>query len=147
MKPMMKKTLALLSLSTMLTTGATYAATTEAAVPDMNTIQIQPEKTVFEASVSIQGTDGAISGTGFWKTNATEPMIPLRAVTENKILNGTITSKGNSVAISMKDQAKRMQSTGVITSIRTTGDNAQIHIQDTGTGGIVLNVGPKRPTK
>jgi hypothetical protein len=89
MKPMMKKTLAILSLSSMLTTGAAYATSTDAVIPDMHTNQ-----------------------------------------------------KGGSVGITMKEATKKVQSTGVITSIRTTGDNAQIQIQDTGTGGIVLNVSP-----
>lgn len=48
-----------------------------------------------------------------------------------------------SVAISMKEDVKSVQSTGVITSIRTNGDNAAIQIQDIGTGGIVLNVSPQ----
>ncbi|MGO4499495.1 hypothetical protein AB4114_26765 [Paenibacillus sp. 2RAB27] len=90
MKPMMKKTLAILSLSSLLTTGAAYAATTDAVIPDMHAKQ-----------------------------------------------------RGSSEGITVKEATKNVQSTGVITSIRTTGDNAQIQIQDTGTGGIVLNVSPE----
>lgn len=203
MKPMMKKTLTILTLSSMLTTGAAYAATTEAVIPDMNAKQIQPVKTVFEAPITVQVNGNAISESGFEKTGITEPMLPLRAVAEslgftltwnpttyavdltkanlfttvkigedrytiNKmltqlgtapqlvnsmmyvpasffgtILHGTVSAKGSSVGITMKEATKKVQSTGVITSIRTTGDNAQIQIQDTGTGGIVLNVSPE----
>ncbi|CAN7756932.1 copper amine oxidase N-terminal domain-containing protein [Paenibacillus sp. LjRoot153] len=203
MKPMMKKTLAILSLSSMLTTGAAYAATSEAVIPDMHAKQIQPVKTILEAPIIIQVNGAAINESGFEKTGITEPMLPLRAVAEslgftltwnpatyavdltkgnlfttvkigedrysiNKmltqlgtapqlvnsmmyvpasffgtILHGTVTTAGNSIGITMKEEAKKVQSTGVITSIRTTaGNNAQIHIQDTGVGGIVLNVGP-----
>ncbi|MDD9270749.1 copper amine oxidase N-terminal domain-containing protein [Paenibacillus sp. GCM10023248] len=58
----------------------------------------------------------------------------------SKIIRGTVASKGSSVAISMKEEAKKVQSTGVITAIRTNGDNAQIQIQGIGTEGIVFNV-------
>lgn len=83
---MMKKTLSILTLSSMLTIGATYAGTTEAMKPD--------------------------------------------------------TAVGDFSRSAIKEAIKQMQSTGVITSIRTTGDTAQIHIQGTGVDGIVLNVGP-----
>lgn len=59
----------------------------------------------------------------------------------SKVLNGTVASQGSSVSITMKEEAKKLQATGVITSIRTDGDNAQIHIQGVGTEGIVFNVG------
>lgn len=199
MKPMMKKTLALLSLSSMLTTGAAYAAAPEAVVPIMNTIQIQPVKTQLDVTVQV---NGEATEMGYVKSGAAEPMIPLRAVSESlgftltwipetytvdltkgnlfttvktgedrytinkmltqlgtapelvnsklyvpasfvtKVLHGSVVTEGSSVTISMKEEAKKVQSTGVITSINTTGVNTQIHIQDTGTGGIVLNVSP-----
>ncbi|NQX63461.1 hypothetical protein HQN88_31780 [Paenibacillus qinlingensis] len=82
---MMKKKLAILTLSTMLTIGAAYTGTTEAMAPD--------------------------------------------------------TAVGGFSGITMEEATKKVQSTGVITSIRTTGDHGQIQIQDTGLGGIVLNVG------
>ncbi|MZQ82774.1 hypothetical protein GQF01_11740 [Paenibacillus sp. 5J-6] len=44
-------------------------------------------------------------------------------------------------SISMKEEAKKVQTTGVITSIRMDGDNGLIHIQGVGTDGLVLNVG------
>lgn len=200
MKPIMKKSLAILSLSSMLTTGAAYAATTEAIVPNMHAKQIQPTKTHLDVTVQVNGD---ASENGYLKSGAIEPMIPLRAVSESlgftltwnpdtfsvdlskgnlfttvktgedsytinkmftalgaapelvnsklyvpasfvaKILHASAVTEGNSVVISMKAEAKKVQSTGVITSIRTTGDNAQIQIQDTGTGGIVLNVSPE----
>ncbi|NOU66914.1 copper amine oxidase N-terminal domain-containing protein [Paenibacillus sp. LMG 31461] len=200
MKPMMKKTLAILSLSSMLTTGAAYAATTDAVIPDMHAKQIKPVKTQLDVSVQV---NGEATEKGYVKSGAVEPMIPLRAVSESlgftltwnpetysvdlskgnlfttvktgedrytinkmltelgtapelvdsklyvpasfitKILHATAVTEGNNVAISTKAEAKKVQSTGVITSIRTTGDNAQIQIQDTGTGGIVLNVNPE----
>lgn len=200
MKPIMKKSLVILSLSSMLTTGAAYAATTEAVVPYMHAKQIQPTKTHLDVTVQV---NGEASENGYLKSGAIEPMIPLRAVSESlgftltwnpdtfsvdlskgnlfttvktgedsytinkmftalgaapelvnnklyvpasfvtKILHATAVSEGNSVAISMKAEAKKVQSTGVITSIRTTGDHAQIHIQDAELGGIVLNVSPE----
>ncbi|MFC3842797.1 hypothetical protein [Paenibacillus sp. GCM10012304] len=49
--------------------------------------------------------------------------------------------KGNlTVSFSMKEEAKTIQATGVITSIRADGDHALIHIQGVGTDGLVLNV-------
>lgn len=44
-------------------------------------------------------------------------------------------------SISMKEEAKKVQATGVITSIQTDGNNGLIHIQGVGTDGLVLNVG------
>lgn len=45
------------------------------------------------------------------------------------------------VSIYMKEEAKKVQATGVITSIRMDGDNGLIQIQGVGTDGLVLNVG------
>lgn len=44
-------------------------------------------------------------------------------------------------SISMKEEAKKVQATGVITSIRMDGENGLIQIQGVGTDGLVLNVG------
>ncbi|WP_181646522.1 hypothetical protein [Paenibacillus anseongensis] len=51
------------------------------------------------------------------------------------LMNGNHT-----VSFSMKEEAKQLQATGVITSIRMDGDHALIHIQGVGTDGLVLNV-------
>lgn len=45
------------------------------------------------------------------------------------------------IPISMKEDAKKVQATGVITSIRMDGENGLIQIQGVGTDGLVLNVG------
>ncbi|MDR6552466.1 hypothetical protein [Paenibacillus qinlingensis] len=84
MKPTIRKTCAILSLSSMLITGTAYAVTDAPDIPTTPTI-----------------------------------------------------------AFALKEEVKKVQSTGVITSIRTNGNDAAIQIQDTGTGGIVLNVGPE----
>ncbi|WP_244163098.1 copper amine oxidase N-terminal domain-containing protein [Paenibacillus pectinilyticus] len=195
----MKKTLAILSLSSMMTTGAAYAATTETVVPDMHTMQIQPVKTQLDVTVQV---NGAATEKGYLKSGAVEPMIPLRAVTESlgftltwnpetysvdiskgnvfttvkrgedrytvnkmftelgtapelvdsklyvpasfvdKILHGSVVTDGTSVSVSSKAEAKKVQTTGVITSINTSGKYTSIHIQDAGMGGLVLNIGP-----
>ncbi|MBP1963877.1 copper amine oxidase N-terminal domain-containing protein [Paenibacillus aceris] len=194
MKPVMKKSLALISLSAMMTAGTAYAAPND-------TVQVLPVKTQIENPVTVQVDGVAISENGFLKAGATEAMLPLRAVTESlgftltwnpetyavdltkgnqfttvktgedrytinkmlttlgtapelvnsklyvpvsfvsKVLHGSVASKGSTLSISMKEEAKKVQATGVITSIRTDGDNAQIHIQGVGTDGLVLNVG------
>ncbi|OPH53430.1 copper amine oxidase [Paenibacillus ferrarius] len=196
MKTTMKKTLAVLSLSAMMTTGAAYAATNETA----QTTSIMPVNATAPSSVSVQVNGGAISEHGYLKTAANEPMLPLRAVTEglgftltwnqdtmsvdlnkgnvfttvktgedrytinkmlttlgsapelvdnklyvpasfvSKVLHGSVTTEGTKVSVAMKDDQKKVQATGVITSIRTTGDNAAIQIQGINTEGIVLNV-------
>ncbi|WP_246294396.1 copper amine oxidase N-terminal domain-containing protein [Paenibacillus planticolens] len=190
----MKKSLAILSLSAMMTAGTAYAA------PN-NNVQILPINAQIENSVAVQVDGVSISENGFLKAGTTEAMLPLRAVTESlgftlawnpetysvdltkgnlfttvktgedrytinkmlttlgtapelvdsklyvpasfvsKVLHGSVASKGSTISISMKEEAKKLQATGVITSIRTDGDNAQIHIQGVGTDGIVFNVG------
>lgn len=76
----MKKSLAILSLSAMMTTGAAYAATNETA----QTTTIMPVTTqAASAAISVQVNGGALSEKGYMKTGATESMLPLRAVTES----------------------------------------------------------------
>ncbi|WNR44506.1 copper amine oxidase N-terminal domain-containing protein [Paenibacillus roseipurpureus] len=197
MKPLMTRSLAILSVSSMLATGAAYAASPEAAP-----VQIQPISANLDVTVQVNGT--ALTDLGFLGANGAEAMLPLRAVTEslgfkltwhpetysvdlvkgnvfttvktgedrytiNKmftelgtapqlvdsklyvpasfvktILHGSVATEGNAVSVSLKEEAKKVQSTGVITSIQTIKpDHTMIHIQDVGTGGIVLNVGPE----
>ncbi|KRE51398.1 copper amine oxidase N-terminal domain-containing protein [Paenibacillus sp. Soil724D2] len=193
----MKKSLAILSLSTMMTTGAAFAATNET----VHTTTIMPVTTqATPTAISVQVNEGALSEKGYLKAAATEPMLPLRAVTESlgfkltwnqetlsvdllkgsvfttvktgedryainkmfttlgtapelvdnklyvpasfvsKVLHGSVTTKGASVSIAMKKDVKKVQTTGVITSIRPVDDYTAIQIQGIGTEGMILNV-------
>lgn len=193
----MKKSLAILSLSAMMTTGAAYAATNET----IQNVTIMPITTqAASAPISVQVNGGDLSEKGYLKAAATEPMLPLRAVTESlgfkltwnqetlsvdllkgnvfttvktgedryainkmfttlgtapelvdnklyvpasfvsKVLHGSVTTEGASVSIAMKEDVKKVQTTGVITSIRPIGDYTAIQVQGIGTEGMVLNV-------
>ncbi|KQX60716.1 hypothetical protein [Paenibacillus sp. Root444D2] len=162
----MKKSLAILSLSAMMTTGAAYAATNET----VHTNTIMPVTTqAAPTAISVQVNEGVLSEKGYLKAAATEPMLPLRAVTESlvfklnwkqetlsaelvdnklyvptsfvsKVLHGSVTTEGASVSIAMKKDVKKVQTTGVITSIRPVDDYTAIQIQGIGTEGMILNV-------
>lgn len=193
----MKKSLAILSLSAMMTTGAAFAATNET----VHTTTIMPVTTqAAPTAISVQVNEGALSEKGYLKAAATEPMLPLRAVTESlgfklnwnqetlsvdllkgsvfttvktgedryainkmfttlgtapelvdnklyvpasfvsKVLHGSVTTEGASVSIAMKKDIKKVQTTGVITSIRPVDDYTAIQIQGIGTEGMILNV-------
>ncbi|MEW9701680.1 copper amine oxidase N-terminal domain-containing protein [Paenibacillus sp. SI8] len=191
MNQIMKKSLSLLVLSTMMSTGAAYAESNES----LNAAE--------QSSISIQMNGETLAEHGYQPSpsTGTEPMLPLRAVAEglgftlawnpeslsvdlnkrnifttvktgedrytinkmyttlgtapvlldsklyvpasfvNKVLHGSVTTQGNSLSISTDEQQKKIQVTGVITSITTSGDQGLIHIQGIGTDGIVLNVG------
>ncbi|RTE09937.1 copper amine oxidase N-terminal domain-containing protein [Paenibacillus whitsoniae] len=199
MKSLMKKSLAILSVTSVLGAGAAYA---DAPVPVADPINaIVPISAPIPAPYTIQVNGKAIEETGFMKPAGQEPMLPLRAVTESlgfaltwhpdtyaveltrgniytivttgkdtysinkmlttlgtapelvdsrlyvpasfvsKVLHGSVATKGNSISVSLSDEAKKVQSTGVISTIRVDGANAAIHIQGAGLDGIVLNVG------
>ncbi|GGA05988.1 hypothetical protein GCM10008018_59910 [Paenibacillus marchantiophytorum] len=205
MKSTMKKTLAVLSLTAMMTTSAAYAATDETAQPisimPINApISIMPINAPASSTITVQVNGGAINEHGYLKATATEPMLPLRAVTESlgftltwnqatmsvdlnkgnvfttvktgedryainkmlttlgtapelvdnklyvpasfvsKVLHGTVKTEGTSVSVALSEDQKKVQATGVITSIRTNGNDASIQIQGVNTEGLVLNV-------
>lgn len=79
MKSTMKKSLAVLTLSAMMTTGAAYASTPTDS-PQVTAVPINTIMTAQPVSIQINGE--ALTDTGFQPIAGTEPMIPLRAVTE-----------------------------------------------------------------
>ncbi|MGG1551065.1 copper amine oxidase N-terminal domain-containing protein [Paenibacillus ferrarius] len=199
MTSFMKKSLALLSVTSVLGAGAAYA---DAPVPVAFPTNVAvPISAPLQASYSIKVDGKAIWETGYSKAGSKELMLPLRAVTESlgfaltwhpdtyaveltrgniytvvttgkdtytinkmlttlgtapelvdsrlyvpasfvtRVLHGSVSTQGNLISVSMLDEAKKVQSTGVISTIRVDGANAAIHIQGAGMDGIVLNVG------
>lgn len=197
MKSLMNKSLAILSITSVLGAGAAYADA-PVAVPINAVVPISAPA---QAAYTVAVNGKTIAETGFMKAAAKEPMLPLRAVTESlgftlqwnpdtyaveltkgniytvvttgkdtytfnkmlttlgtapelvesrlyvpasfvsKVLHGSVATEGSSISVSMADEAKKVQSTGVISTIRVNGDNAAIQIQGAGMDGIVLNVG------
>ncbi|MFD0696755.1 stalk domain-containing protein [Paenibacillus sp. GCM10027628] len=193
----MKKSLAVLALSTLMTTGAAYAQTNDNPQPNTTDITVSTQAAVSPITISINGE--SIHEHGYLPLKGTEPMLPLRAVAErlgftlvwnqenlsvdlnkntlfttvktgedhytinkmfnslgaapelldnklyvpsfvNKVLHGSASTQGNTVSITLEEQQKKVQTTGVITSIKPSGDQASIHTKGVGTEGIVLNV-------
>ncbi|NEW04806.1 copper amine oxidase N-terminal domain-containing protein [Paenibacillus sp. SYP-B3998] len=199
MNPIMKKSFTVLALSTLMTTGAAYAATND--LQQTNTVVPVTTSQSTTLPISIQINGEAVTEKGFQKSGGTEPMLPLRTVAENlgftlvwnqeslsvdltkknlfttvktgedrysinkmlttlgtapelldnklyvpasfvsKVLHGTVTTEGNSVAISLEEQQKTMIEKGVITAIKNSGNYASVQIKGVGMDGIVLNVG------
>ncbi|MCZ8515490.1 copper amine oxidase N-terminal domain-containing protein [Paenibacillus filicis] len=61
----------------------------------------------------------------------------------SKILHGTVSAQGNSVAVSREEQQKKVQTSGVITAVYQSNNRSYVHIQGVGTDGLVLNVNPE----
>ncbi|WP_246314519.1 copper amine oxidase N-terminal domain-containing protein [Paenibacillus foliorum] len=197
----MKKSLAVLTLSTMMTTGAAYASTDNVQpIKALTPVTIQAAM----STITINLNGESLTENGYQSPNAAEPMLPLRAVAEklgytltwnqetlsvdlnkgplfttvktgedryginkmittlgtapdlsdnkmyvpasfvSKVLNESVTVQGNSVSITsvtLTEQQKKVQATGVITAIRTEGKYSSVQIQGIGTEGLVLNVG------
>ncbi|WP_261808023.1 copper amine oxidase N-terminal domain-containing protein [Paenibacillus sp. N3.4] len=77
----MKKSLVVLALSSMMTTGAAYAATNDAvAVPTNSVLPVVTQAS--SQAITIQVNGQSIAEHGYQKPAGKEPMLPLRAVTE-----------------------------------------------------------------
>ncbi len=202
MKRTMKKSLVvIMAVSTMMTTGAAYASIDNSPQPTAYLPIVTTQVGTQPVSITVSGE--TISESGFLLVNGTEPMIPLRAVSEklgftlvwhqetlsvdlnknavfttvttgadrysinkmyttlgtapqlvdnklyvpasfvSKVLHGSVAAKDNTVSISLEEQKKKVQATGVITEIKSKDNYQSIHIKGVGTEGIVLNVGPE----
>ncbi|MFD0682269.1 MULTISPECIES: copper amine oxidase N-terminal domain-containing protein [unclassified Paenibacillus] len=198
MKPLMKKSLVVLTLSTMMSTGAAYASTDN--VQPINALApITIQAATSPVTINLNGEP--LSEYGYQAPNAAESMLPLRAVAEklgytlvwnpetlsvdlnkgpifttvktgedsysinkmlttlgtapelvdsklyvpssfvSKILHASVAAQGNSVSITLAEQQKKVQATGVITAIRNEGNHSSVQIQGVGMNGLVLNVG------
>ncbi|WP_068777856.1 copper amine oxidase N-terminal domain-containing protein [Paenibacillus sp. FJAT-26967] len=104
----MKKSLAVLAATMVMTSGAAYASPVQAADAKMT---VQPISQAVQQSIAIEVNNQRLDEAGYHKAGAKEPMIPLRAVTEALGMELTWNQADLSVDIS-KDQLWTKVTTG-----------------------------------